>query len=138
MAPRNDGGDEKSKASAGKAARKGADGGGSRAPRKKATTRKTTGKKTAKKKTAKKKAVRKQAAKKRATGKGAAGKRPAKGTRGSGKGPVVSPKERYEMIAKMAYFRAEKRGFEPGWEQEDWLESERLIDEMLGKMAESE
>ncbi len=34
----------------------------------------------------------------------------------------------------MAYFRAEKRGFESGWEQEDWLESERLIDEMLQKM----
>ncbi|HEB96999.1 MAG TPA: DUF2934 domain-containing protein [Sedimenticola thiotaurini] len=39
------------------------------------------------------------------------------------------------MIAKMAYFRAEKRGFEPGWEQEDWLESERLIDEMLKNMG---
>jgi hypothetical protein len=38
------------------------------------------------------------------------------------------------MIAKMAYFRAEKRGFESGWEVEDWLESERLVDEMLDKM----
>jgi len=38
------------------------------------------------------------------------------------------------MIAKMAYFRAEKRGFESGWEIADWLESERLVDEMLNKM----
>lgn len=44
-----------------------------------------------------------------------------------------SQRDRYEMIAKMAYFRAEKRGFEPGWEQQDWLESEKLIDEMLSK-----
>ncbi|MCB1762412.1 MAG: DUF2934 domain-containing protein [Gammaproteobacteria bacterium] len=35
------------------------------------------------------------------------------------------------MIAQMAYFRAEKRGFEPGGEQQDWLESEKLIDKML-------
>lgn len=43
----------------------------------------------------------------------------------------VSHQERYEMIANMAYFRAEQRGFEPGWEVHDWLESERLIDEQL-------
>ena len=45
---------------------------------------------------------------------------------------VIDKRARYEMIAKMAYFRAEKRNFEPGWELEDWLESERMIDRMLG------
>ena len=46
----------------------------------------------------------------------------------------IDPRERYEMIAKMAYFRAERRGFEPGWETEDWFESEKIVDEMLGKI----
>ena len=45
--------------------------------------------------------------------------------------PQINPKERYEMIAKMAYYRAEERGFAPGGEHEDWLQSERLVDEML-------
>jgi PHD/YefM family antitoxin component YafN of YafNO toxin-antitoxin module len=44
---------------------------------------------------------------------------------------VIDKRARYEMIARMAYFRAEKRNFEPGWELEDWLESERMIDRML-------
>lgn len=46
---------------------------------------------------------------------------------------LFSQRDRYEMIAKMAYFRAEKRGFEPGCEQEDWLECEKLVDGMLSK-----
>jgi len=32
--------------------------------------------------------------------------------------------ERRDMIATAAYFRAEKRGFEPGHEFEDWLAAE--------------
>jgi hypothetical protein len=32
-----------------------------------------------------------------------------------------------EMIAKNAYYRAEKRGFEDGYELEDWLEAEQEI-----------
>ncbi len=96
---------------------------------------KASKKKVARKKVAKKKATKKKVVKKKVAGKKTAAKRQAKKTAAR---VAVSPKERYEMIAKMAYFRAEKRGFEPGWEQEDWLESERLIDEMLKKMAESE
>ena len=96
---------------------------------------KASKKKAARKKVAKKKATKKKVVKKKVAGKKTAAKRQAKTTAAR---VAVSPKERYEMIAKMAYFRAEKRGFEPGWEQEDWLESERLIDEMLRKMAESE
>ena len=44
---------------------------------------------------------------------------------------AVTPEQRYKMISTMAYFRAEQRGFEPGWETHDWLESEREVDEML-------
>lgn len=32
-----------------------------------------------------------------------------------------------EMIAERAYIKAEKRGFEPGHEMDDWLEAEREI-----------
>jgi hypothetical protein len=38
------------------------------------------------------------------------------------------------MIAERAYFRAEKRGFVPGHELEDWLAAEREI-AMLGAGA---
>ena len=32
-----------------------------------------------------------------------------------------------EMVSINAYFRAEKRGFEPGWEIKDWHEAELEI-----------
>ncbi len=47
--------------------------------------------------------------------------------------PSVSNKDRYEMITTMAYFRSEKRNFEPGHAVDDWLECERLVDEMISK-----
>ncbi|MDH4275704.1 MAG: DUF2934 domain-containing protein [Gammaproteobacteria bacterium] len=33
----------------------------------------------------------------------------------------------YEDIAREAYLRAEKRGFMPGGEMQDWLEAERAL-----------
>lgn len=35
------------------------------------------------------------------------------------------PRER--QIAEAAYYLAEKRGFEPGHELDDWLEAEKII-----------
>lgn len=32
-----------------------------------------------------------------------------------------------EMIAKAAYYRAERRGFEPGYEIEDWIAAEAEV-----------
>ena len=32
-----------------------------------------------------------------------------------------------QMVAINAYYRAEKRGFEPGHEMDDWLEAEQEI-----------
>lgn len=32
-----------------------------------------------------------------------------------------------EMVAKNAYYRAEKRGFKTGFEVDDWLKAEREI-----------
>lgn len=96
-----------------------------KAPVKKAAKKKVV-KKTAVKTTVKKKVVKKAAAPRK--------KAPAGGQVAESTLRRIDPRERYEMIAKMAYFRAEKRGFQTGWEVEDWLESERLVDEMLGKM----
>jgi hypothetical protein len=32
-----------------------------------------------------------------------------------------------KIIAENAYYKAEKRGFEPGYEEHDWIESERDV-----------
>ncbi|WMJ10127.1 DUF2934 domain-containing protein [Nitrosomonas sp. sh817] len=45
--------------------------------------------------------------------------------------PLVSPEERYRMIAEAAYYRAEKRGFAGGDTAEDWREAEAEIDRIL-------
>jgi hypothetical protein len=76
----------------------------------------TTKTKVSKKKVVKKKAV-------------VAKKRVAKNNAGH----PISPRERYEMIATMAYYRAEQRNFEPGHDVEDWLDCESTIDGMLEK-----
>ncbi len=58
------------------------------------------------------------------------------------KKPVVSikPKKKtnypsdqdfQEMIAEAAYYKAEQRGFIPGFEEEDWLQAESDILAML-------
>jgi hypothetical protein len=44
----------------------------------------------------------------------------------------IEPEERRAMIAEAAYYRAERRGFEPGRELEDWTLAESEIDGMLG------
>jgi len=41
--------------------------------------------------------------------------------------PDIGMDEFREMVAVNAYYRAEKRGFEDGYEMDDWLEAEREI-----------
>jgi hypothetical protein len=41
------------------------------------------------------------------------------------------PARRTTMIAEAAYFRAEKRGFSPGQQLDDWLAAELEIDRTL-------
>lgn len=43
----------------------------------------------------------------------------------------VGPEERAALIAQAAYFRAERRGFAPGHETEDWLAAENEVDARL-------
>jgi hypothetical protein len=46
---------------------------------------------------------------------------------------VLSAEEREQMIAQAAYYRAQKRNFEPGRELEDWLEAEAELNAQLGR-----
>lgn len=48
-----------------------------------------------------------------------------------GRSSTANPSGREQMIAVAAYFRAGHRGFQPGNELEDWLESEAEIDSRL-------
>jgi Protein of unknown function (DUF2934) len=41
------------------------------------------------------------------------------------------PKAREALVAEAAYFRAQRRGFVPGHEDEDWLAAEAEIDRRL-------
>jgi len=45
--------------------------------------------------------------------------------------PVVTPDVRRGMIAESAYLRAERRGFAPGHEDEDWMAAEAEVDKLL-------
>jgi hypothetical protein len=49
--------------------------------------------------------------------------------------PFVDPQQRSALIAQAAYFRAEKRGFAPGHETEDWLVAEAEVDSVLLEAA---
>ncbi|HTG97977.1 MAG TPA: DUF2934 domain-containing protein [Burkholderiales bacterium] len=46
---------------------------------------------------------------------------------------MPSAAELYEMIAEAAYYRAQKRGFAPGAEAEDWLHAETEVMERVRK-----
>lgn len=49
-----------------------------------------------------------------------------------GPGPTLNPQERERLIAQAAYFRAEKRGFAPGYELQDWVEAEAEVLQLVG------
>ena len=44
----------------------------------------------------------------------------------------MTREERWRMVAEAAYHKAEKRGFAPGHEKDDWLAAEREIDALFG------
>ena len=48
---------------------------------------------------------------------------------------AVGPKERYHGVAEAAYFRAEQRGFLPGYELQDWLDAEAELDQPLTQVS---
>jgi hypothetical protein len=46
---------------------------------------------------------------------------------------MPSAAELYEMIAEAAYYRAQKRGFTPGAEAQDWQEAEAEVMQRVRK-----
>jgi hypothetical protein len=50
-------------------------------------------------------------------------------------GVHVSAEQRWQMIRDAAYFRAERRGFASGFEEDDWLAAEREIDAKLAEQT---
>jgi len=50
-----------------------------------------------------------------------------------GSGPGISAQERQMLVARAAYFRAEKRGFAPGGELQDWVEAEAEVLRLIGR-----
>lgn len=46
-------------------------------------------------------------------------------------GNGVTPEQRYLMICEAAYFKAERRGFTPENEIQDWLDAEAEINRLL-------
>ena len=49
-----------------------------------------------------------------------------------GSGPALNAEERNRLVAQAAYFRAEKRGFAPGCELQDWVEAEAEVLRLIG------
>ncbi len=97
------------------------------------TTKKTAKKKAApKKKAAVKKAVvpKKVAPKKAAPKKKVSKKAVSKQSPSTAK-MSATPEEHWKMVAVAAYYKAQARGFAPGYDQADWLEAEREIDAFL-------
>ena len=48
---------------------------------------------------------------------------------------AITAEERSQMIAEAAYYRAEKRGFDPEGQVQDWLEAESEVDAILRKFT---
>jgi hypothetical protein len=42
------------------------------------------------------------------------------------------PEDRHASIAMAAYFRSQLRGFQPGYELEDWLAAEEEVNQRIG------
>ena len=72
----------------------------------------------------------KPAAKRAATAKATA-RKPA-GTESRPAVAAPSAAEREDMVRTAAYFRAERRGFAPGYEWEDWLAAEAEVSALAG------
>jgi hypothetical protein len=51
--------------------------------------------------------------------------------------PRQTTQGRQALIAKAAYFRAEKRGFQSGHELEDWFTAEAEVDQQLRTRADA-
>jgi hypothetical protein len=69
---------------------------------------------------------------KKAAATGKAAIRKSTGTQSRAAIAAPSAAEREEMVRTAAYFRAERRGFAPGYEWEDWLAAEAEVSTLAG------
>ena len=46
--------------------------------------------------------------------------------------PALSAEQIFALIQEAAYYKAEARGFSPGYEERDWLEAEAEVKARLG------
>ncbi len=98
---------------------------------KKKTRKKTTKEKASRKVISRKKVAKKKVASARNASKDEVAKKHAK-TPGPGISSIdITLEERLKMIAVAAYHKAEKRGFAPGNELQDWTEAEQEIYELM-------
>ena len=109
-------------------------------PSKKTTARKKVAKKSAasskvgsKAKSKSKKAAARPVVKKSGKLTSKAGNKPGKKKGTAVQAGNVSSTERQKMIELAAYLNAEKRGFSPGGEIQDWIEAEKQVDSFLQK-----
>jgi hypothetical protein len=47
--------------------------------------------------------------------------------------PQVSSEDLQRLVAEAAYYRAQRRGFEPGYELQDWVEAEAEVKRLIGR-----
>jgi hypothetical protein len=59
--------------------------------------------------------------------------KPKQGNSEARPGPALSAQERQRLVEQAAYFRAEKRGFAPGCELQDWVEAEAEVLRLIGR-----
>lgn len=50
-------------------------------------------------------------------------------------GTGISNEEKRQLIAEVAYYRAEKRNFVPGYELDDWLSAEAEVENVLSAIV---
>ena len=48
--------------------------------------------------------------------------------------PAINAGERQRLVERAAYFRAERRGFAPGFELQDWVEAEAEVQRLIGSV----
>ena len=104
---------------------------------KKSVTKKTVTKKAAPKKKVAKKSTNKKAStvkKKASSAKKTVKKKVVKKTKKTESTLIeITPEEQWRMIAVAAYLKAEKRGFTPGGEAQDWIEAEKEVSALFSK-----
>jgi len=97
------------------------------AAKKKVTKKKAAPKAAASEKVITKKTVKKKAASTSKAAPKKAAKKSAKSVKTDTSMMDITPKERWKMVAVAAYHKAEKRGFAPGHDLQDWIDAEKEI-----------